>query len=91
MQLCIIYYTFNDECLSPDPILSAMSMNMKFKYEKYLEDMDNINLLIYVAFILDPRSKMMVLEFWLEKCNGHEWAKKIKEMVKDILKCLMDQ
>ena len=91
MQLYIIHYTINNGCLSSNPILSVMSMNMKFKYEKYLGDMDNINFLIYVAFILDPRSKMMALEFWLEKCNGHTWAKKIKEMVIDILKCLMDQ
>jgi hypothetical protein len=91
MQLCIIHYTINDGCLSPDPILSAVSMNMKFKYEKHWEDMDNINFFIYVAFILDPRSKMMALEFWLEKCNGHTWARKIKEMVTDILKRLMDQ
>ena len=91
MQLYIIHYTINDECLSPDPILSAVSMNMKLKYKKYWEDMDNINFLIYFAFILDPRSKMMALEFWLEKCNGHTWVKKIKEMVTGILKRLMDQ
>jgi hypothetical protein len=52
--------------------------------------MNNINFQIYVAFILDHCSKMMALEFWLEKCNGHTWVKKIKEMVTDILKRLMD-
>jgi hypothetical protein len=53
--------------------------------------MNNINFMIYVAFILDPRSKMMALEFWLEKCNGITWANEIKGMMRDLLKCLMDQ
>jgi hypothetical protein len=53
--------------------------------------MDNINFLIYVAYILDHCSKMMALKFWLEKCNRHTWVKEIKEMVTNILKRLMDQ
>jgi hypothetical protein len=36
--------------------------------------MDIINLMLYVAFILDPRSKMKLLVFWLRKCNGPVWA-----------------
>jgi hypothetical protein len=90
MQLCIIHHTLNDGYLSLDPILNAMGMHMELKYKKYWKNMDNINFLIYVTFILDPHSKMMALEFWLKKCNGLTWANKIKGMVKHLLKHLMD-
>ena len=91
MRFCIIHHTLNDGCLSLDPILSAMSMNMKLKYKKYWENMDNINFMIYVAFIRNPRFKMMALEFWLEKCSGITWANEIKGMMRDLLKHLMEQ
>jgi hypothetical protein len=53
--------------------------------------MNNINFIMYVAFILDPRNKLRALVLWLTKYNGSKWAEKIEGMVKALLKCLMDQ
>ena len=53
--------------------------------------MDNINFMMYVAFIIDPHNKLRVLVFWLTKCNGPKWVEKIEVMVKALLKRLMDQ
>ncbi|XP_028076430.1 zinc finger BED domain-containing protein RICESLEEPER 1-like [Camellia sinensis] len=44
-----------------DPILSSMEKKMKDKFDKYLGNGDKINLLLYVAVILDPRRKMTYL------------------------------
>jgi hypothetical protein len=90
MQLYIIQHTLSGGCLSLDPILSVVSLSMKLMYEKYWGNMDNINFMMYVAFILDPCSKLGALVFWLTKCNGPKWAKKIEGMVKALLKHLMD-
>jgi hypothetical protein len=53
--------------------------------------MDNINFMMYVTFILNPRNMLRVLVFWLTKCNGPKWVEKIEGMVKALLKHLMDQ
>jgi hypothetical protein len=73
MQLCIVQHTLNDRCLSCNPIMKSVNLSMKEKYEKYWGDIvnnKNINFLMYVTFILDLRSKMIALTYWLTKCHG---------------------
>ena len=53
--------------------------------------MEKINLLLYVAFVLDPRSKMKALVFWLRRCNDVNCAKNIKESVECLLHRLREQ
>jgi hypothetical protein len=94
MQLCIIQHTLSESCLSCDPIMRSVSLSMKEKYKKYWGDIENnknINFLMYVAFVLDPRSKIRVLMYWLTKCYGTKRAEDIVKIVKSIIKCLMDQ
>lgn len=62
-QICIIQNTLNDTCVSDGPIMSAMTTNMKSKYEKYWRTMNMINLMLYAAFILNPCFKMKALVF----------------------------
>jgi hypothetical protein len=50
-----------------------------------------VNLLLYVAFVLDPRSKLKGLVFWLRRCNDVDWAKYIKDSVDSLLSRLWDQ
>jgi hypothetical protein len=91
IQLCIIIKTLSDGCLSSNPILSAVSWNMKRKYEKYWGTMDKVNLLLYVVHALDPRTKFKGLQYSLVKCSGPEWAKEIETNVKDLLNRLWEQ
>ena len=72
IQLCIIQNTLNDGILSDNHILSLVSFNRKTNYEKYWETIEKINLLLYVAFVLDQRSKMKALVLWLRSCNDIE-------------------
>jgi hypothetical protein len=91
IQLCIIQNTLNDGICSDNPILSSVSLDMKTKYDKYWETAERINLLLYVAFVLDPRSKLKGLVFWLKRCNDVDWAKYIEESVDSLLNRLWDQ
>ena len=81
----------NDGICSDNPILSSVSLDMKTKYDKYWETMKRINLLLYVAFILDPRSKLKRLVFWLRRCNDVDWAKYIEKSMDSLLNRLWDQ
>ncbi|KAB1220465.1 putative AC transposase [Morella rubra] len=69
-------------CDSHDDLLSAMAFRMKLKYEKYWGDVEKINRLLFVAVILDPRYKIITLEFWFEKVMGVEEGEKFIEMLK---------
>jgi hypothetical protein len=42
-----------------------------------IEDNKNINFLMFVAFVLDPRSKIRALTYWLTKCCGTKRAEDI--------------
>ena len=37
-----------------DPLLKEMAQSMKEKYEKYLGDIKNMNLMMFIAVVLDP-------------------------------------
>jgi hypothetical protein len=53
--------------------------------------MDKINLLLYVAHVIDPRTKLKALQYYLVKCSGPEWAKQIETNVKDLLNHLWER
>ncbi|KAL8116004.1 hypothetical protein AgCh_022482 [Apium graveolens] len=42
-------------CSSDDMLMRDMANRMRDKYNKYWDNMDNINFLLYVAVVLDPR------------------------------------
>jgi hypothetical protein len=56
---------------------------------KYCGTMDMINLMLYIAFFLNLRSKMEALVFWLRKCNEPVWADQIEANVRDLMNCLI--
>nr|GEU56128.1 zinc finger BED domain-containing protein RICESLEEPER 2-like [Tanacetum cinerariifolium] len=43
-----------------------IALSMKSKYDKYWDNLDNMNVLLYVALVLDPRNKLKYLEFCLD-------------------------
>jgi hypothetical protein len=91
MQLCIIQDALNNGCLSFDNILSTVVISMRSKYEKYWGSMDKMNLMLYIAFVLDPRYKMKILVWWLKRCNGPTWADNIEKRVRELLDRLIEQ
>ena len=41
-----------------DPLLKGMAQRMKLKYDKYWGSVDRINLMLFVAVVVDPRYKL---------------------------------
>ncbi|XP_062149714.1 zinc finger BED domain-containing protein RICESLEEPER 1-like [Alnus glutinosa] len=51
---------------SDDYVLSSMAGKMMSKYNKYWGDLDKVNVLLFIAVILDPRTKLGSLEYWFK-------------------------
>jgi hypothetical protein len=47
---------------------------MKIKYDKYWGDFEKINPLLFVAAVLNPHYKIIILEFWFKSNVGEEKA-----------------
>jgi len=62
---------------------------MLTKYNKYWGDLDRVNVLMFVAVILDPQTKLGSLEYWFkdilsdEQCT--EMVKKIEAQLSEII------
>lgn len=42
-----------------------MAMGIKYKYDKYWDNVEEINKLLFVVAIRDPRYKFVIVEFWI--------------------------
>ncbi|PWA91098.1 zinc finger BED domain-containing protein RICESLEEPER 2 [Artemisia annua] len=47
-----------------------MALSMKEKYDKYWDNLDNMNFLLHVALVLDPRNKLYYLKYCLGLIYG---------------------
>lgn len=81
----------DEMCQSVDSALSIVALNIRFKYEEYWEDLSRINVLLYVAIVLDPQYKIDGNMYGLENTSGKEWADQLVLRVKDTFNGLYDE
>ncbi|KAG8482629.1 hypothetical protein CXB51_024452 [Gossypium anomalum] len=70
---------------------NVMAIKMKEKYDKYWGDINKMNLLMFVACVLDPRQKLKYLEFALSEMSSSEKACEIMQKLKEFLYELFDE
>ena len=68
-----------------DPLLKEMAQSMKEKYEKYWGDIKNMNLMMFIVMVLDPRYKMKYFKYWFKKWYSKEKADLALKLVRDAL------
>ncbi|XP_028118041.1 zinc finger BED domain-containing protein RICESLEEPER 1-like [Camellia sinensis] len=68
-----------------DELSSLMAKGMKAKFQKYWRNGDKINLLLYVAVVLDPRKKLRHVKFCFSYLYGVEMVNQMMGQVKDYL------
>ncbi|KAH0698379.1 hypothetical protein KY289_015861 [Solanum tuberosum] len=76
---------------SEDLILIDMAGRMKVKFDKYWENIEkpeNLNILLFIAIVLDPRYKMRYVNFILSKSYGFLLGKLKADNVEGVLKRL---
>lgn len=80
-ELVTMHASISQMCSSTNKKKKRMSLSMKEKYDKYWDNIDNMNFLLHVALVLDPYNKMCYLEYCLEMIYGNT-SSKTKEILK---------
>jgi hypothetical protein len=83
--LCSVYSYLIEYFESSDPSLSTMANKMKVKYDKYWGDVEKINSLLFVTSLLNPRYKIIALEYWFRLSFGVDKAKWMDTQLKWVL------
>lgn len=76
-------------CSSGDLLMRDMAKRMKEKYDKYWDNLDNSNFLLYVSVALDPRYKMHYLEFCFAR-HYRKGSSKTTLMCEKVVKTLQE-
>ena len=71
-------------------MLSNMAIRMKRKFEKYWANVDNLNIMIFISFVLDPRYKMEYLKYLFGMVYDVDTATKLSKKVDDTLQHLLN-
>ena len=66
-------------------MLKNMAASMRKKYDKYWENIKNINFLMYVAVVLDPRYKLRYIMFYFKQVYENSKVEELTAMVKATL------
>jgi hypothetical protein len=70
-----------------DYVLRAVAMKLKMKYIKYWENLDAVNKMLFVALIVDPRTK---LGFWFKDVLNAEQSTNMTIKLRNNLNKLYD-
>ncbi|KAF7807466.1 zinc finger BED domain-containing protein RICESLEEPER 2-like [Senna tora] len=85
-----ILNALNKWCESDDLIFQSMAEKMKIKFDKYWGNIKNVNLIIFIACVLDPRYKMKYVEFAFARLYDTSTANALSASVRDTLCRLFD-
>ncbi|XP_050895477.1 zinc finger BED domain-containing protein RICESLEEPER 2-like [Lathyrus oleraceus] len=73
------------ELKSSDNLLGIMAENMKVKYDKYWGKVEKMNMLIFVAVVLDPRHKMQFVRWGLNRAYPNDVAVSLYKKTEETL------
>ncbi|KAJ9551947.1 hypothetical protein OSB04_015992 [Centaurea solstitialis] len=88
-ELVKMQATITRMCHSIDAEKQKMAKSMKLKYDKYWDNIENMNFLLYVAVALDPRNKLRYVTFCVEMIYG-KGTEKTKQILDKMKKTLED-
>ncbi|KAL4353039.1 hypothetical protein GQ457_06G008360 [Hibiscus cannabinus] len=91
-QIYDIVYTINhyvDDLQLIDG-LRSMARQMKLKFDKYWANVNNLNVLMFISLVLDPRHKLRYVEWIIRRSYDPTNAFVLCQQIKDVLKKLFD-
>ena len=71
-------------CLSDDVDLKLMAMRIKLKYDKYWANIDNVNIMLFIAMILDPRCKLDYVNWMIDQTYDVDKATSLKSKLNSV-------
>ncbi|XP_054780792.1 zinc finger BED domain-containing protein DAYSLEEPER-like [Prosopis cineraria] len=91
-QISLIQELLDENIESDDPLLREMSLSMKSKYDKYWGAADNLNPLLIIAVILDPRYKLAYINHVFDQLFlAPDLCMSIKNKARDTLYRLFEE
>ncbi len=90
LEICSILCLLNEWTKSDDQNLKLMAMKMKEKFDKYWGNVDKMNMLLFVAMVLDPRYKLKYMKAMFSQVYVKDEAEKLVAKVKDTLNLLVN-
>jgi hypothetical protein len=78
-------------CNSEDAKLKSMALKMKMKYDKYWGNPDRLNMLLLIAMVLDPQSKMKLVVWLTTRIYGSAQAESLETKLDAYLKSMYDE
>jgi len=81
-EYCLILKTLKGWLESNDESLRRMAVKMKEKHDKYWGDIENFNIMIFIAVVLDPRYKLKFVDWSFRKFHDFTIAESMSWKVK---------
>ncbi|KAL5563222.1 hypothetical protein UlMin_032969 [Ulmus minor] len=69
----------------PSTLLGAMAFSMQQKFDKYWGNLEKMNVLLYIATILNPRCKMEAIKHGFGFLYDNETSAKLLKHIEDVL------
>ena len=91
LEICRLQKELVRLCESQNTCLMSMAISMRMKFDKYWGSLDRLNLLLLIAVLLDPRSKLGLLTFHLKKIYDHNWAEDLLSRVRQLLSDMYEE
>uniref|UniRef100_A0A803MVU4 BED-type domain-containing protein n=1 Tax=Chenopodium quinoa TaxID=63459 RepID=A0A803MVU4_CHEQI len=89
-ELVTIGKMIKRKCESSDLGERLMAHGMKRKHDKYWENVNTINLMLYVAVVLDPRRKMQYVKWSIDDQYDLDKGKDLYDKIRDALNSLYE-
>lgn len=70
--------------------VKSMAQQMKLKFDKYWSNVNNINVLMFIALVLDPRCKLRYVEWIVRRSYDVDDSYILCEKIRDTLRALFD-
>lgn len=90
-EICLVHCTLLDWQTGSDAELKVMAKNMKDKFDKHLGNVEKVNMLLYIAPILDPRKKLEFLRFCFMQIYSPEQASVMIKNVREAIEGLFEE
>ncbi|KAL4290350.1 hypothetical protein GQ457_14G012720 [Hibiscus cannabinus] len=85
-----IEYTINRYLDDSNLGLRSMASQMKMKFDKYWANVNNVNVLMFIALVLDPRHKLRYVEWIVRRSDDRSNSFVLCQRIKDTLTSLFD-
>ncbi|KAI3407920.1 uncharacterized protein J3R85_020645 [Psidium guajava] len=86
-----VYMMIDAYCENQDKRLQEMAKRMKIKFNKYFGNVNNVNLSLFIACILDPRHKWEYVKWLISDVYKSKQAETLRDKVRTSLTSLFEQ